>query len=77
MAPGWTHLIRFIAEEDGQIHLGQIDSSVYPDVGFAIFEGKKVEAKLVLGSIYDGVVTEKKLRVKHVSKQREMAFTRL
>jgi hypothetical protein len=37
MAPNWTRLVRFIAEEDGQIHLGVIDSTDYPDVGIAIF----------------------------------------
>jgi len=63
MAPNWTHLIRFIAEEDKQIHLGQIDVSTYPDVGIAAFEGKPIHAKLISGSIYDGVVTEKVMKV--------------
>ncbi|KAF2136491.1 uncharacterized protein K452DRAFT_292340 [Aplosporella prunicola CBS 121167] len=63
MAPNWTHLIRFIAKEDGQIHLGQIDPSAYPDVGLATFEGKDVAAKLVHGSLFDGVVTERTLHV--------------
>lgn len=65
MAPQWTHLIRFIAKEDGQIHLGQIDASQYPDVGIAVFEGKEVAAKEVTGGLFDGVVTE---RVLHVDK---------
>jgi len=64
MPSSWTHLIRFIAQEDGQIHLGQVDSKKYPDVGLATYEGKNVEAKLVTGSIFDGVVTE---RVYHVA----------
>lgn len=63
MAPSWTHLVRFIAEDDGQIHLGQIDAKKWPDVGLAVFNGEKVEAKLVLGSVFDGVVTEKILTI--------------
>jgi hypothetical protein len=66
MAPSWTHLIRFVAEETGQVHLGQIDPSQYPDVGLASVEGKTIRAKEVTGSIFDGVVTNKELTVKHV-----------
>lgn len=66
MAPSWTHLIRFVAEETGQIHLGQIDATEYPDVGLASVEGKKITAKEITGSIFDGVVTEKVLTVKQV-----------
>jgi hypothetical protein len=66
MAPSWTHLIRFVAEETGQIHLGQIDVKEYPDVGIATVEGKKVTAKEVTGSIFDGVVTDKVLTVRQV-----------
>ena len=56
MAPSWTHLVRFIAEEDGQVHLGQVDAKKWPDIGLATVNGQKVEAKLVKGSIFDGVV---------------------
>ena len=66
MAPQWTHLIRFVAEETGQVHLGQINVKEYPDVGLATVEGKKVIAKEVTGSIFDGVVTDKTLTVKQV-----------
>jgi hypothetical protein len=66
MAPQWTHLIRFIAEETNLIHLGQIDPKEYPDVGLASVEGKKIVAKEITGSIFDGVVTEKSLTVKQV-----------
>lgn len=66
MSPSWTHLVRFIAEEDGQIHLGQIDEKKWPDVGLAMFKGEKVTAKLVTGSIFDGVVTEKVMHISHV-----------
>lgn len=63
MAPSWTHLIRFIAKEDGQIHLGQIDATTYPDVGLASFEGKEITAKLIRGSVYDGTVTDEEMTV--------------
>lgn len=59
----WTHLIRFIAEEDGQVHLGQVDSQKFPDVGLAVFEGKKISANLVTGTIFDGRVSDKVLHV--------------
>jgi hypothetical protein len=66
MGTNWTHLVRFIAEEDGQIHLGQVDAKRWPDIGLATFNGLKVEAKLVKGSIFDGVVTEKILHIAQV-----------
>ncbi|KAM5349930.1 hypothetical protein ACJ41O_006435 [Fusarium nematophilum] len=61
----WTHAIRFIAKEDGRIHLGQIDSKKFPDVGLAVLEGKEVEANCISGSVFDGVVTDRKLHVAH------------
>lgn len=66
MAPQWTHLIRFVAEETNLVHLGQIDPKEFPDVGLATVEGKKVTAKEITGSIFDGVVTDKVLTVKQV-----------
>ncbi|ORY63882.1 uncharacterized protein BCR38DRAFT_201958 [Pseudomassariella vexata] len=63
MAPNWTHLVRFLAEEDGQIHLGQIDAKEWPDVGLALHDGKKVTANLVEGTVFDGVVTDKYLTI--------------
>lgn len=59
----WTHLIRFIAEEDGQIHLGQVDVAQYPDVGLAMMNGEKVTAKLISGSAFDGTVTDRAMHV--------------
>jgi len=58
MSPTWTHLVRFQAREDGQIHLGQIDPRLHPDVGLSVVEGKNIQAKLIKGSIYDGIVTD-------------------
>lgn len=66
MARNWTHLIRFIADEDNQIHLGQIDPSVNADVGLDTYNGKRVQARLIVGSTFDGTVTDKMLTVKQV-----------
>ncbi|KAI1845524.1 hypothetical protein JX266_008382 [Neoarthrinium moseri] len=63
MTPSWTRLIRFIAEEDGQVHLGQVDRSVYPDIGVAAFKGERISTQLIQGSVFDGVVTSKVLHV--------------
>lgn len=65
MARDWTRLIRFISEEDGQIHLGEVDAAQYPDIGLAIFEGARVTVKLIHGSIYDGHITDE---VRHVAR---------
>lgn len=65
MAPTWTRLIRFVAEEDGHIHLGQVDADTL-DVGIAAFEGTPIFARLIEGSLYDGVVSDTTMTVKHV-----------
>ena len=66
MAPNWTHLIQFIADEDGQIHLGQVDAIEYADVGLAVLKGEKIAVKEVTGSVFDGVVQSKVLHVAQV-----------
>ena len=63
MPSSWTHLIRFVAQEDGQIHLGQVDPKTYPDLGIASVEKKKIVAKIITGSVFDGTVTEKTMTV--------------
>lgn len=64
----WTHLIRFIAVEDGQIHLGQLDPKTTPDVGLATFSADTpVRAQLINGSVFDGIVTDKTMSVLHVN----------
>jgi hypothetical protein len=68
MAHNWTHLVRFIAEEDGQIHLGQVDAKKWADIGLATTSGQKVEAKLVKGSVFDGVVVDKTLHIAQVER---------
>lgn len=64
MAPNWSRLIRFIAEEDGQVHLGEVDGG--RDIGLALLNKETVTAKLVTGSVFDGTVTEKQLHVAQV-----------
>lgn len=66
MAPNWTQLVRFLAEEDGQIHLGEVDAKQYPDVGLAAMNGERITAQLINGSIFDGIVTEKSLHIAQV-----------
>lgn len=66
MSPTWTHLIRFVAEEDGLVHLGQVDPERFPDVGLATLRGDKISAKLITGDVFDGVVTDKTLHVAKV-----------
>ncbi|KAL4812580.1 hypothetical protein BDW67DRAFT_178620 [Aspergillus spinulosporus] len=65
MAPTstWTRLIRFIAEEDGQTHLGEVDATQYPDIGLSVVNGERVAVRQVTGCIFDGIVTEKILHV--------------
>jgi hypothetical protein len=67
MAPNWTHLVRFVAEEDGQVHLGQFDHEAWPDVGLSFEKGEKIQAQLIQGCVFDGVLTERFLTVKQVS----------
>lgn len=63
--PSWTHLIRFIAIEDNQIHLGQlIDTS--RDIGLDAVNGVEISAYLIDGNIFDGRVTNQILHVKQV-----------
>jgi len=67
MAPTtWTHLVRFIAVEDGQVHLGNVDALKYPDVGLSTFKGEKVAVNLVTGSAFSGTVTEKILHIERL-----------
>jgi hypothetical protein len=64
--PSWTHLIRFVAVEDHQSHIGQlVDTS--RDVGLDSFEGREIKAYVINGTIFDGEVTKTVLTVKHVS----------
>jgi hypothetical protein len=66
MAPNWQRLIRFIAEEDGNPHLGEIDHAQCADIGLASLNGERVKARLVTGSVFDGTVRDTMLHVAHV-----------
>ncbi|KAJ2898105.1 fumarylacetoacetate hydrolase domain-containing protein 2A [Zalerion maritima] len=60
----WTHLIRFVAVEDGLEHLGQIcNPPEVGDVGLASLRGEEIKAYLVTGSVFDGRVTDKVMTV--------------
>ncbi|KAJ7821198.1 hypothetical protein B0H14DRAFT_2831904 [Mycena olivaceomarginata] len=48
----WTRLIRFVAAETSQVHLGQpVDASL--DVGLAAFRGNAIKAHEIVGSALD------------------------
>lgn len=66
MTRNWTHLVRFIAKEDGQVHLGQIDAKRVPDLGLSLEKGESVTANLVTGNAFDGRVTGKSLTIAQV-----------
>lgn len=62
----WTHLIRFIAVEDHEIHLGQlVDTS--RDIGLDSWNNIRIQAYLIHGTIFNSVVTKHILTVKQVS----------
>lgn len=52
----WTHLIRFVAEEDNHVHLGQL-VDVNQDVGLATLDKKTVKAYPIQGDIFSGTVS--------------------
>jgi hypothetical protein len=63
--PSWTHLIRFVAKEDHQIHIGQLVDTTR-DVGLDTFEGKGVKAYEINGTIFNGTITKAQLTVQQV-----------
>jgi hypothetical protein len=63
--PTATHIIRFIANEDNRIHIGQlVDTS--RDIGLDSVEGKEIRAYLINGTIFAGEVTNKVYTVKQL-----------
>lgn len=66
MAPNWNRLVRFISEEDGQVHLGEVDAQEYPAVGLSILNGERIAVRLITGTVYDGVVTESIMHIDRV-----------
>ncbi|KAH8700877.1 putative fumarylacetoacetate hydrolase [Talaromyces proteolyticus] len=63
--PSWTHLVRFIAVEDSQEHLGQLVDPTR-DVGRDSADGKEITVYLIDGTIFDGRVTKEILHVKQL-----------
>ncbi|OQE16017.1 hypothetical protein PENFLA_c029G03066 [Penicillium flavigenum] len=61
--PSWTHLVRFIAVEDSQVHLGQLVDPTR-DVGRDSVDGVEITVKAIEGTIFDGRVTDEILHVK-------------
>ncbi|KAL3455998.1 hypothetical protein BJX64DRAFT_297101 [Aspergillus heterothallicus] len=61
--PSWTHLVRFVAVEDNQVHLGQLVDTTR-DVGRDSVDGVDIAVYVVDGTIFDGRVTEQVLHVK-------------
>lgn len=64
--PEWTHLVRFLAVEDEQIHLGQLVDTTR-DVGLDSVNGTQIKAYLISGDIYNGTVTSDVYTVKKVA----------
>ena len=69
MSSSWTHLVRFVAIEDNQVHLGQLVDTGR-DVGKDSANGVEIPVKLINGSIYNGRVTDVVMHVKSVSSLR-------
>jgi hypothetical protein len=61
----WTHLVRFVAVEDDQIHLGQLVDPMR-DVGLDSTDGVPIYAFEIEGTIYNGKVTSHTLQVRRV-----------
>ncbi|CAL5874396.1 uncharacterized protein PFLUO_LOCUS8692 [Penicillium psychrofluorescens] len=63
--PSWTHLVRFIAVEDSQVHLGQL---VDPkrDVGRDSVNGVEIAVYVIEGTMFDGRVTKEVMHVKQL-----------
>jgi len=60
-----THIVRFVANEDNRIHLGQlVDTS--RDVGLDSVEGRKIEVYLINGTIFAPEVTSHVYTVKQL-----------
>ncbi|KAJ3538380.1 hypothetical protein NM208_g5928 [Fusarium decemcellulare] len=65
MSSSWTHLVRFVAEEDNQVHIGQLIDTTR-DAGKDSREGLKIKVYVVNGTIFNGKVTKDILHVKQL-----------
>jgi hypothetical protein len=63
--PSWTHLVRFVAKEDHQIHIGQLVDTTR-DVGQDTIEGKEIKVYEINGTIFNGTITKTQLTVQQV-----------
>ncbi|KAJ5606471.1 2-keto-4-pentenoate hydratase [Penicillium lagena] len=63
--PSWTHLVRFIAVEDSQVHLGQLVDPTR-DVGRDSVNGVEIAVYVIEGTIFDGRVTKEIMHVKQL-----------
>ncbi|KAL3447440.1 2-keto-4-pentenoate hydratase [Aspergillus insuetus] len=61
--PAWTHLVRFVAVEDNQVHLGQLVDTTR-DAGRDSADGVEIAVYVIDGTIFDGRVTDQVLHVK-------------
>ncbi|KAH7019619.1 hypothetical protein EDB80DRAFT_701206 [Ilyonectria destructans] len=60
----WTHLIRFVGEDD-KIYLGQPVNTT-TDVGLAILNGEHLQAAIIEGDAFTGLVTQHRRTVKEI-----------
>ncbi|KAK5101053.1 hypothetical protein LTS08_004659 [Lithohypha guttulata] len=58
-----THIIRFLAQEDNRIHLGQLVDPTR-NVGLDSYDGKEIKAYLINGSLHNPEVTKHVYTVK-------------
>ncbi|KAJ5814681.1 hypothetical protein N7474_006458 [Penicillium riverlandense] len=63
--PSWTHLVRFIAVEDSQVHLGQLVDPTR-DVGRDSVNGVEISVYVIEGTMFDGRVTKEIMHVKQL-----------
>ncbi|KAJ5807425.1 2-keto-4-pentenoate hydratase [Penicillium robsamsonii] len=61
----WTHLVRFIALEDNEVHLGQLVDTAR-DVGRDSVDGVEIVVYVIVGTVFDGCVTNQLMHVKQL-----------
>lgn len=73
MSSSWTHLVRFVAFEDDQVHLGQLVDPTR-DVGLDSTNGVPIYAFKVEGTMFNARVTGNVLQVRKVCQALSFAF---
>ncbi|OAQ99508.1 hypothetical protein LLEC1_01698 [Akanthomyces lecanii] len=66
----WTHLIRFVALEDGNVYLGQLVDTTR-DVGLDSVNSVEIKAFIIIGDVFTGTVAES---IRTVAKEAGMAI---